>query len=62
MPHRDQLIEIEGELIPPFQTEKAYYFYNGGTRVWLPKSICEWNDAEEIMTLPFWLAEEKGLL
>lgn len=58
----NEFVDIEGELISPFETEKAYHFYDGSTRCWLPKSQCEWDDESKEMTLPLWLAEEKGLV
>lgn len=59
---RDRLVEISGELVAPFETEKAYHFYDGSNRVWLPKSQCEWDSDEQIMTIPEWLCVEKGLI
>jgi hypothetical protein len=55
------LVDISGELVAPFETEKAYRFYDGKTTVWLPKSQCEWDRVDRVMTMPEWLATEKGL-
>ena len=55
------LVDITGELIAPFETDMAYHFYDGISKVWLPKSQCEW-DHLGIMTMPMWLAIEKGLV
>lgn len=33
-----------------------------GSRVWLPKSQCEWDANTKILTCQQWLAEEKGLI
>lgn len=60
--HGNDLIDIAGELIAPRETEKAYHFYDGTTKVWLPKSQCEWDGEEKTMTMPEWLALEKGLI
>lgn len=61
-----RLIEIEGELVAPYDTDKAYHFYDGRTKAWLPKSQVEWYPSENnefvgTMVIPEWLAEEKGL-
>ena len=57
----NELVDIEGELIPPFKTEKAYHFYNGRVKVWLPKSLVEWDASSSTMTMPRGIADEKGL-
>jgi len=64
MSHRanHDLVDISGELITPFQTEKAYRFFDGTRTEWLPKSQCEWDEIEKVMTMPEWLATEKGFL
>jgi hypothetical protein len=59
--HRE-LVDISGELCSPFETEKAYHFYDGQREVWLPKSQCEWDDRAKVMTMPEWLAMEKELI
>ena len=48
--------EIRGE------TQMAFKFYDGRVLVWLPKSQCEWDPTSQTMTVPAWLAVEKGLL
>lgn len=53
-------IDISGEV--EFETERAYRFYDGSIRVWLPKSQCEWDAHEHTMTMEEWLAKEKGLI
>lgn len=45
-----------------FETEKAYRFYDGGKEEWLPKSQCEWDPDSKTMTMPEWLAKEKGFI
>lgn len=62
---RDQdskLTDISGELVPPFETEKAYRFYDGSTTEWIPKSQCEWDEETSTMTMPTWLAKERGFI
>lgn len=56
------LIDIAGTLAAPFETEKAWRFYDGKITVWLPKSQCEWDSIENTMTMPEWLAKEKELI
>lgn len=62
MAKQSELVDVEGELVPPIETEFAYRFYDGKTTVWLPKSQCQWDDEEGMMTMPRWLAEQKGLV
>ncbi len=59
---RSDLVDIDGELVPPYKTEMAYHFSNGDIKVWLPKSQCEWDTETNTMTIPYWLAEEKELI
>lgn len=45
------------------QTTKATLFDVGDEEVWLPKSeIREIDEAEKHVTIPVWLATEKGLV
>jgi hypothetical protein len=62
MTSRSKLVDIEGELVPPRETEKAYRFYDGRTTVWLPKSQCQWDEEAGTMTMDESLATEKGLV
>ena len=57
-----KLVDIAGELVAPFETEKAYRFYDGKTTVWLPKSLCQWDEDDKTMTMDEWLAMQKGLI
>lgn len=59
MPKRE-LIDIEGEV--KGESEKAYRFYDGSKTEWVPKSQVEWDAQEKIMTMPEWLAIEKGFV
>ena len=59
--HRET-VPISGELVAPFESEKAWHFYDGSTEVWLPKSLCEWHEDEKLMILPEWLAMREGLI
>ena len=55
-----ELADISGEI--RFETEKAFRFYDGKITVWLPKSLCEWDEESKTMTIPEWLAIEKELI
>jgi len=54
------VVDIAGEL--RHETERAFLFYDGKETVWLPKSLCEWDQYSGTITLPEWLAMEKGLI
>jgi hypothetical protein len=60
---KSDLIDIACEL--KHETAAAY-LVDAGERepVWLPKSQCELYRTErgDIVTMPFWLAREKGLI
>ena len=57
---KSDLVDVDGELRG--STERAYRFFDGTRTVWLPKSECQWDTVEKTMTMPEWLAEEKGLI
>ena len=44
------------------ETDKAFLFEVDGENVWIPKSeIIDHNEEKEQVTIPMWLAREKGL-
>lgn len=57
-----KLVDIAGELVPPIETEKAWRFFDGTRTVWLPKSQCQWDEDDKVMTMPEWLAKDKELI
>ena len=57
---KSDLVDIEGEI--QGETERAWRFYDGKETVWLPKSLCEWDEDTKSMTIPIWIAREKGLI
>ena len=59
---KSDLVDIAGELVPPFETDKAYKFFDGAKVVWLPKSQVEWDETDRTMAMPEWLAKDKGLI
>lgn len=54
------LTDIAGRI--KVETEKAFLFFDGTKEVWLPKSQCEWDQDTRTMTMPEWLAMDKGLI
>ena len=54
------LVDLAGELRG--ETERAWRFFDGERTVWLPKSLCEWDERDRVMTMPEFVALEKGLL
>jgi hypothetical protein len=65
---KPSLIDVAGCL--HLETEKAILFSDTADKrdaVWLPKSQCEWHhdggqDRFVTVTLPEWLAKDKGLI
>lgn len=57
---KKELVDIAGDIKD--ETEKAYRFFDGTRTEWLPKSQCEWDERDKTMTMPEWLALEKGLI
>lgn len=60
---RSDLIDLAGELRR--ETEKAVLFFDGGREAWLPKSMVEIERGARglvTVTLPEWLAKDKGLI
>ena len=61
---RSDVIDLTGTLVR--ETDKAILFDNGTAETWLAKSQIEYNpdDLYSIgdVTLPEWLAKEKGLI
>lgn len=44
------------------RTDKAVLLDLGTEEVWLPLSLIEINQDEEIVTMPVWLCKKKGLI
>ena len=57
---RSDIIDIACKLL--MTKEKAYWIDDGTKRVWVPKSLCEWDEADRTMAMPEWLAIDKGLV
>ena len=58
---KSDLYDIEGSVVRT--TEKAILFKPDAQEdpVWLPKSQIEWDQEQDIVTVPGWLLKEKGL-
>lgn len=52
----DFMVEIEVE------TEKAWKVNDGTKSDWIPKSQGEYDEDTQTMTIPEWLAKEKGFI
>lgn len=59
---RKELVELHGAVNG--ETEKAWRFkpMDSYEYFWLPKSQVEWDEHDSTMTIPEWLALEKGLI
>lgn len=56
-----RLVDLEAEC--HYETNSARLFdFGGPEKVWLPKAQHEWDEADKTVTLPEWLAVEKGLV
>jgi hypothetical protein len=55
------IVDIAGEIREP-GTPLAYRFFDGTKTVWLPRSLCEWDELDRTMAMPSWLAMDKGLI
>lgn len=57
---------VDVEVLIKRETEKAVLLNDGDNDVWLPKSMCSTNGLEVNetgkVTMPRWVAEEKGLV
>ena len=64
---RSELVEVTGEILINYPSQKAIRFYDGYRRVWLPRSQIEIEPHEDggrlsVVTMPEWLALKKGLI
>lgn len=58
---KSDLVDIA--CIIKIERDKAYLIDHGGKEsVWVPKSLCSYDDTDKAMTMPEWLAKEKGLI
>lgn len=59
-PGNSDLVDIGGEV--RYETERGILFFDGSQTLWLPKSQCEWDETSGTMTMPEWMATDKGLI
>lgn len=57
---RDELVDLDCTIVG--ETTKAYRVDLGNKLEWLPKSQCQWDKDAKKMTMPRWLATDKGLV
>jgi hypothetical protein len=60
MGDRKKLCDIVAEL--EHETEKAYLINDGGVKVWVPKSVVEYDEDTNTFTMPEYFAKDKGLI
>lgn len=58
---KSDLIDLSDGVVAG-ETDKEFRFVYEDKTVGLPKSQCEWDPDGRVMTLPEWLAVEKGLV
>jgi len=56
----NELIQLKYDEIIQ-ETDLAWLLRFGDDEVWMPKSRCENDDEERLISVPQWLIEEKGL-
>ena len=61
---RDMTNLVDITCIVRHETDKAWLIHDGMQEVWIPKSQSELHEDENdtIITMPEWLAREKGLI
>lgn len=60
MSEDDETVELDGEILD--DREVSWKFYDGKTTTFLPKSLCTWDPGTRQMTVPVWLAAQRGLV
>lgn len=58
---KDEIVDLEYEALKA-RTVSAALFVFGGKDVWLPFSQIEIDEEQQSVTMPEWLAFEKGLI
>lgn len=62
---RSDLIDIACDRRRVSPSGKAWLIHDGTREAWVPISACEWDGPDRghgTLTLPEWLAKEKGLI
>lgn len=58
--HDERLIDLAGFV--KVETERAWLFFDGTLEAWVPKSQSEWDAETKTLTMPEWLARDKGFI
>ena len=61
-PGSNHPIAVAGVIQATSQSGLAWKFFDGINAVWLPKSQCQWDEEQQAMIMPEWLAYEKKLI
>jgi hypothetical protein len=56
-----ELIDIEYDELK-HETDMAYLVIIDGDEVWIPKSVCELDEDNQIIEVQEWFAEKEGLI
>ena len=57
----DRLVDIACTIVG--ETERAYRIDHGDLKtVWVPKSLCEFDETSNTMTMPEWVAIENRII
>lgn len=62
MGKRDEKVEVEGEVNEAASTEASFNFETDDRVVWLPRSLCDWDEHLKVMHIPEWLAIDRELV
>jgi mannose-6-phosphate isomerase-like protein (cupin superfamily) len=57
---RSDLVDIGVEL--KHETDRAWLVFDGAKEVWVPKSQAELSEDQKTLTMPEWLAMDKGFI
>lgn len=60
MSDEDETVELDGEIQE--DRDVSWRFYDGKVTTFLPKQLCTWDPDTKKMTVPVWLAEQRGLV
>lgn len=60
MTTNDNPINLELDLL--HQTDEALLVTDGDNEWWVPKSLCEYDEDIKWLTMPEWMALEKGMI
>ena len=56
-----KMVELEGGNVL-FETALSWMFDYEGQQKFMPKSVCQWDEDEHVMTVPEWLAINEGMV